>query len=367
MSSTESALRYRVVRLIHGPQGLDFSGQQQEAVTDIPPGTFNGRYQAAYPGSYGIVNNWAYTVNSTGLEVTLHFQPFLLDVNHTQAIFSTLDVSSKAGFAAVLTQNNALEFWIGNGTTVDVVSTGFKPALKRWIKLCFSIQGANISYKISPKSCMPETVEPPIDGCKLLDQHANLDIPCPFLFAATFAETPCQHSAIPTNFFNGRLDSPTVTTAGSKKTLLAQWDFSREISSDRIIDVANASGQGELVNAPTRAVTGHDWDGVESDWTKARYGYGAIHFHEDDLDDARWDTDVSITLPMSLRSGVYAVQIRTADGRDQDVIPFYVRPVGSTGSGTAAKVAYIVSTFTVSVFLIVLGVEKCILILVLIL
>jgi hypothetical protein len=34
----------------------------------------------------------------------------------------------------------------------------------------------------------------------------------------------------------------------------------------------------------SRAVKGFDWDGTQPDWTKASYGYGAIHFHEDDLD-----------------------------------------------------------------------------------
>jgi hypothetical protein len=45
------------------------------------------------------------------------------------------------------------------------------------------------------------------------------------------------------------------------------------------------------VNAPTRAVKGFDWDGLECDWAKATFGYSAIHFHEDDLDDAQCEND----------------------------------------------------------------------------
>jgi hypothetical protein len=101
------------------------------------------------------------------------------------------------------------------------------------------------------------------------------------------------------------------------------------------------------VNAPARAVAGHDWDGKESDWTKATYGYGAIHFHDDDLDDAAWETDFSFNLPESLRSGVYAIEIEAVNGRAKDTIPFFVRPTVSTSEALGARVAYIISTFTV--------------------
>ena len=43
---------------------------------------------------------------------------------------------------------------------------------------------------------------------------------------------------------------------------------------------------GTLINAAVRAVTSHNWDASSTDWTRASYGYGAIHFHDDDLDDA---------------------------------------------------------------------------------
>ena len=79
---------------------------------------------------------------------------------------------------------------------------------------------------------------------------------------------------------------------------------------DSIIDISGNNRHGVLVNAPTRAVKGHDWDGSQPDWTKATYGYGAIHFHEDDLDDAGWSTNFSITIPSTARSGAYAIELR---------------------------------------------------------
>ena len=52
--------------------------------------------------------------------------------------------------------------------------------------------------------------------------------------------------------------------------------------------------------------------------------YGAIHFHDDDIDDARWDVDFTLKIPDNLKSGVYAARLRV-DGREEsefeDFIP----------------------------------------------
>ena len=52
--------------------------------------------------------------------------------------------------------------------------------------------------------------------------------------------------------------------------------------------------------------------------------YGAIHFHDDDLYDAGWQTDVVFEVPGHLRSGLYAA--RLWDGDEVERIPFFVLP-----------------------------------------
>ena len=75
-------------------------------------------------------------------------------------------------------------------------------------------------------------------------------------------------------------------------------------------------------------------------WSAAPHEYGAIHFHDDDVDDARWDVDFTVAVPEDLPSAVYAMKLTTADG-DEDYVPFIVRPrLGRTG----AKIAVIMST-----------------------
>lgn len=322
-----------------------------EIISSILPGSCKGRYQVAHPGSYAIISRRDYQVGTTGLEFSLYFQSHLVEAKHVQTLVSTLDVSAKTGYAAILTAKGFVEFWIGTGKKIKVVSTEFKPDLKRWIELRFTIRGAEFEYQINPESTFTDIPQPASSGKKTLDDEADITKPCILILAAMFAVGPDEASSHPINFFNGRIDSPTMRSACSNNHILAKWDFSLNISTDSIVDVSGnrAGAEGRLINAPTRAVTGHDWDGMESDWTKAKYSYGAIHFHEDDLDDAAWETDFSITLPENLRSGVYSIEIEAQNGSAKDTVPFYIRPTPATSAALGAKVAYIISTFTVSV------------------
>lgn len=69
--------------------------------------------------------------------------------------------------------------------------------------------------------------------------------------------------------------------------------------------------------------------------------YGAIHFHDDDLTDAGWETDVELVVPPDLPSGVYAARLRTPTAEDH--VPFFVRPRPGTAD---SEIAYLVPTTT---------------------
>jgi N,N-dimethylformamidase len=71
-------------------------------------------------------------------------------------------------------------------------------------------------------------------------------------------------------------------------------------------------------------MTGWNWRGIEERFVHAPQEFGAIHFHEDDLEDCGWETDIAWTVPEALRSGVYALRLR--QGESEDRIPFFVLP-----------------------------------------
>jgi N,N-dimethylformamidase len=135
--------------------------------------------------------------------------------------------------------------------------------------------------------------------------------------------------------FNGRLEAPEIKANGQ---VLAAWDFSLDIASQRIVDEHDAHS-GQLYQTPTRGVCGVHWDGTAQSYHQAPTQYGAIHFHEDDLTDAGWADTVVCTVPQTLTSGQYA--LRVVQEESEDYIPFFVRP--AVGARTA-DLAYLVPT-----------------------
>jgi N,N-dimethylformamidase len=163
---------------------------------------------------------------------------------------------------------------------------------------------------------------------------------------------------------NGKLDSPAVLGRALDEAaaaalargerladgLLARWDFAAEIGpegvpSDRCTDAGPNGWHGRCRGAPYRAMTGWNWTGQEENYRHAPGEYGAIHFTDDALEDAGWNTDVRLEVPNDLRSGVYALRVTL--GEHVDRIPFWVLPPPGTATArvlllfpTASYMAY---------------------------
>ncbi|KIW24173.1 uncharacterized protein PV07_09903 [Cladophialophora immunda] len=348
VSCTEARYNYRTVRVIQGHEGEKSPRHKEEEITEIPRGSRDGRYQVAHIGSYGRVKDIGLTAADNGLKISVYVQPWLIPCNHVQALVSTLDASSKTGIDVVLDQEGQLEFWVGCGADVQVVCSGFTPVKRRWFKLDLTVCGTQLEAVLTPKSRITEPAAKQRVFTADLKSPIKVAACTPLLVAASRQASPQDNAptVVPTNKYNGRLDSLELRTTGARERVLAKYDFAVEMSGDRFLDVSPAKRHGDLVNAPSRAMKGHDWDGSETDWTKAKYGYGAIHFHEDDLDDAEWDTDFTIQIPKDARSGVYSVVIRGGDDDVGENVVFYVRPTAATTAKIGAKVAIVMSTFT---------------------
>jgi N,N-dimethylformamidase len=139
--------------------------------------------------------------------------------------------------------------------------------------------------------------------------------------------------------FNGKIEAPAIVDG--EERVVAAWDFGRDPRSDIVTDVSRNELHGELLNLPLRGVTGHAWSGIETNFAQAPDEYAAIHFHDDDLEDARWDPDVQFDIPDDWPSGVYALEVRCDDGEDR--IPFFVRP---TIGAARAAIAFLAPTLS---------------------
>ena len=85
-------------------------------------------------------------------------------------------------------------------------------------------------------------------------------------------------------------------------------------------------------------MTGHNFTGQNFDWKHAPQEYGAIHFHDDDVDDARWQVSFEWEVPEGFESDSYCAKLTTPDG-DEDYIPFWVVPrVGQEQSKIAVMI-----------------------------
>jgi len=73
--------------------------------------------------------------------------------------------------------------------------------------------------------------------------------------------------------------------------------------------VAPSSSKSPISPFRARGMTGWNWDCSEECYRHAPELYGAIHFHDDDLDDAGWDESFTWTVPEDMPSGVYAASM----------------------------------------------------------
>ena len=124
----------------------------------------------------------------------------------------------------------------------------------------------------------------------------------------------------------------------------AVWDFAAtDASGVDIADVGGSGHDGTVVNYAMRGLTGHSWDATAFTREEAPEQYGAIHFHDDDFDDSRWEEDFRFTVPDDARSGYYAVHLQASDeaGGEEDNIPFFVTPAPGA---RRAKAAYLAPT-----------------------
>ncbi len=127
-------------------------------------------------------------------------------------------------------------------------------------------------------------------------------------------------------------------TCPLSEAIVAAWNFSDGINTVVAKDHGPYRFDAQLVNCPTRALTGYNWSGQNFDWKHAPQEYGAIHFHDDDVDDARWEVDFEWTVPLDFKSRFYAMKLTTAEG-DEDYIPFWVVPkIGKEQSKIAVMV-----------------------------
>ena len=333
-----------VVRLLHGDPNPAGPGYQDEATDWVAPGPYPGRLQEIHPGSFltlpppgeplaGVT--FACWVCPTA--PTPRDQPILTWGEEPGLAFA-LRIDADYRLTGTVTDSGRVDRWLQHGAPL-------LPA--RWCFVGFTFDAARreLGLLAGPRGCDDTIVERARVGAAGIFPAAG-----PMLMGARLRQGVVQAT------FNGKIAHPRLLAAALDDLdifavakdvhppgveVLGDWDLSRQIDTDRVVDRSGKARHGLVHNAPSRGVPGPRWRGAELDvYSSAPSQYDAVHLHDDDIDDAGWEPSLRVSVPSGARSGIYAARLRA--GAEELTLPLIVRDT----SQRRAPVLFIVPTLT---------------------
>lgn len=325
VSSSTPDVVVDLVRLIHGDENPDGPGFLHEEVDLVPAVRVTCSEQDTAIGSYAV----GARPLDLGAETTVRVDlwPTTPDLEREQGVLVVGDL-------ALTVAAGHLVLRVGD----RVLARSASPLIeRRWHRVEARVGAGSSTLAIAGES---EPVRTPVRfrGVETVTgpgARASGGVP---LLAAVGIEDRAGRR-FPVGLLNGKIAAPEVHVDG---TVVAAWALEQEMSGQTGRDTGGAGHDLDLVNVPTRAMTGPGWTGRLHAWEQDPAQWNAIHFHDDDLADARWPVSHVLDVPAELPSGAYGVRLR-AEGQVTDYIPFAVRPaVGAPH----ARVALMLGTWT---------------------
>jgi len=330
INCTEPNYQAQLVRLRCGDMNPEGPGFKEEYIHSAINREYPGRKQEINAGSFGVVkiNKEAFGMlqKATGnFSVETFIYPTLIKDSDQYII----DYYDESGFSLLINSEGKLEAVVGEALSVKKIQTSKPLSTHVWYHVALSVTEEMATLELTAfdlyHNYLAETVAIECSNINILPKTCR-----PLLFAGKLSKD--KDSCITaTNIFNGKIENPVLSVSVQdeenkgkqiKNSLIAQWDFSKEIPSTKIVDTGPLGLHGGLVNLPTRGVTSHTYTGEVTSWVQNPEHYSAIHFHDDDLYDAKWEIDFTLTIPESIKSGIYAVKLTAAD--QDEYIPFVI-------------------------------------------
>lgn len=386
VSTKAASFTSTIVRVKHGDADPVGPGVKEDVVDTSANRTYPGQYQSLPLGSYIKVKDDSRLRPLGSFSITAWIAPTTIPGSaynrvalqrtpvgtpRWQGLVTKFSERDKSGYGLFIDQNGSIALRLGSGKTVATVSTGVK--LKPWAS---AMGGPEMYFNRNPRpqhvnnsgSYFVAASYDAKTGKVTVTQRPTMTQPDSSLATATKAvrtrvanvKAPLLMGAswetnrsTPSALYNGKIEAPTIYNralssaeiariekgGATPRGAVASWDFSRQISTDRIIDTGPHKLNGVAVNLPVRALASHDWDRKTQNYNEDPSQWGAIYFHEDDLADARWNTAFSWKVPKNAPSGVYAARLEAGD--DVYHATFVVRP-----DKPKAKIAMLVPTLT---------------------
>ncbi|WP_374375531.1 N,N-dimethylformamidase beta subunit family domain-containing protein [Dongia sp.] len=350
--------RARIVRLICGDDGPASPGYKVHPVDAKINGSYPGRRQTIDIGSYVTTREPADILSRGDFTLVALVLATSPDKGTQQTILAcqeavATNTGRQRGIVLGLDRGGAASITIWDGANQAVLSSGEPLLAHRWYLLAASIDPETQRLTLLQRPLDPAFGEPPRSGGGTTATFDLSDLAGTYVTAAASVALRPDRRRHSTHHFDGKIEAPAIfaglidfsaldypTTLNLTRYLT--WDFSRDMGGRYLNDLSGHGHDAEIVNLPTRAVTGAHWRSQTTHWHERPDLYGAIHFHCDDLYDMGWATDFAWVVPADLASGIYACELTTDDG-GEDIVPFFVLP--PKGKVTAS-LAFLASTFT---------------------
>jgi N,N-dimethylformamidase len=360
VSSTAREYDVQLVRLIHGAQDPAGPGERYEVVRE-DLGPLPGRVQRVPSGSY-LRAAIGRTLDVASFTVTAWIWPTTPAAGRPQALVSRR--LGGTGWAVGLDGAGKLAAWIGDAEEPVAVTETPIPA-QRWtfVAAAFDADGQVTLCQVPVQEWPVDSWRSTVRAAAPAVSHPDADL----LVAAWWRTEAAAEGAdeagsapaaepriVAAAHYNGKIDSPTVLAGAADATrlasahpmllgldVLAAWRPGADAGGVLVPDRGPSGLHAHAVNTPARGVTGRNWRGREVDFKRAPDEYDALHFHDDDMTDAQWSPDLSLRLPVDLRSGVYG--FRLSAGTDTYTVAFFVRPPRGVATN---QVAVLIPTMT---------------------
>ncbi len=293
-----------LVKLNCGDPTRSGPGFSEEECEIVPSETIALNNQPVVPGSY------AQAFVTTGqaeslLGVSLWFQPTLLKRDGV-----ILSLESEGSSIEIYNIGTSLMGRFGD-TEHSLRKTSLER--RRWYFLTIDVIGEDGVATVSVSS--PRSASPGRDLLQQGEEISALDIP-----DLTFQNPILRLAAgFRGERWDGRIAEPKLRVG----SVVNEWQLETDMEK-AVIPPTVGECELQLMQLPTRGVTGPHWTGEHQRWSDQPSEWNAIHFHHDDLYNAGWQPSHSVALPAELPSGIYCFRFQSQLGVDR--VPFFVRP-----------------------------------------
>ena len=391
-SENNEEFEVQIVRLIHGDTNPEGPGYKEEEIGASCNKNYEGRNQKIHGGSYIIIPQ-DNRLNTESFTLQAYIFPTTPDKGR-QGILTKWNENNNSGFGLFIDDNACLSVMIGDGDGQVLNLSSEKKLLRKvWYLVAVSFDSETGKVILYQEPCVTPTngglgmsLLHPADETTAMVEGTNNIKPgvndAPLLMAASTVnersgrkiqgghyKEAIEPVELPEHGFvyNGKIDRPRLSkralskaeieslasgysgcTSDLRADVIGAWDFhaniTTNIASTFIADTSPSHLNGFIVNLPVRGMTGYNWTADEIVYHHKPEEYGAIHFHDDDIDDARWNVDFIFDVPDIIKSGIYAARLRI-NGDDspetEDFVPFVIKPPKGK---TTSKLALILPT-----------------------